>query len=701
MRDDSVGFFWDDTPPPPPPKKEAEKRTPPKPTWLSADYLPGLDEARLFPVPIMTEAELDEAYLKRDELINDVEVFHNYFLSMFLNKRTGAVYFFETWEGGPPIDAYKMRWLLEHFTTVGFNSLSYDMTMNALALAGLPCDEIKQCSDKIILENMRPSDVLRVVKVKKLEADHIDLIEVAPLMASLKTYAGRLHVPKIQDLPFHPSTVLNGDQMTITRWYCVNDCISTAYLREHLDEHIVLREEFGSQYEVDFRSDSDPQLAEEVMRQEIKKVTGHFPKRPKPGSAVGKVFRYKPPAYIQFASPELQAALYDMSNSDISVAENGHAECPPTIRGRVVTIGGKKYTVGMGGLHSTEETQAVVANEHVRILDRDVTGYYPNLILRNNFAPPELGQTFLTAFGRMVDKRTIAKRYFQDVQKAGGPFDSRYTSQKTTAEGLKIANNGIFGKLADPYSVVYDVPNMVQVTLTGQLSLLMAIEWLEYNQFPVISANTDGIVVACPRHRYDDMVKLFQLWEQHTGLETEETEYAALYSRDVNNYIAVKLDGKTKTKGVYCERGSAHNSVLSKNPEVLICSDAAQAFVSKGTPVAETIYACKDIRRFVSVRVVSGGGVKVWDADHTEYLGKTVRWYYAKDVTGEIVYAKNGNKVPRSDGAKPCMELPKEFPNDIDYEWYIAFATRQLIEIGALPPATADEPEQATSTAAA
>ena len=41
----------------------------------------------------------------------------------------------------------------------------------------------------------------------------------------------------------------------------------------------------------------------------------------------------------------------------------------------------------------------------------------------------------------------------------------------------------------------------------------------------------------------------------------------------------------------------------------------------------------------------------------TEFVGKDVRWYYAKDVQGELVYATSGNKVPRSDGAKPIMVL--------------------------------------------
>jgi hypothetical protein len=684
LRADAVGFFWDDTPPPKPPKKEPEKRTPPKPTWLAPDYLPGLEEALRFPVHVMTDEELAAAAAAGEVLITDDEVFANYFLAMFTSKTTGWVTYVEMYEGGPPLDINRLGWILNSFQTVGFNSDNYDMTMNALALASYTTRELKAFSDKLILEELRASDVLRSARVKRLNVDHIDLIEVAPLSASLKTYAGRLHVPKLQDLPFHPSTVLTSEQMAIVRWYCYNDTISTAFLDEHLKEHIDLRRSFGAQYGIDLRSHSDAQMAEEVIRQEIRQVTGTFPKKPKYLGSVGQVFRYVPPAYIGFTTYDLQLALYEMSIAEIVVGPTGHAVCPDSIKGRTVTIGGKPYRVGMGGLHSMEETQAVVANERVRILDRDVTGYYPNLILKNRFAPPQLGEVFLTSLGRMVERRTTAKRAMQEIQKAGGPFDAGYQAVKTTAEGLKISNNGIFGKLSDPFSTVYDCPNMVQVTLTGQLSLLMVIEALENASIPVISANTDGIVVACPRDRYDDMTAIFKSWEERTGLETEETEYRAIYSRDVNNYFAVKMDGKTKPKGAYSERGSAHNSVLSKNPEVLICSDAAQAYVAKGIPVERTIRDCKDIRRFVSVRVVTGGGVKVWDDDHTEYLGKTVRWYFAKDVPGEIVYAKTGNKVPRTDGAKPLMQLPDTLPDDIDYEWYIAFAYRILTETGAI-----------------
>lgn len=681
MRNDTVGFFWDDTPPPKPPKAEKEKRTPPEPVWLRPDYLPGLKEAQAFPVHVMTDAELAQAHANREELVFDTECYGNYWLGMFTSLQTGWVYYVETINA--PLDqtqCMRLGWILHNFKTTGFNSLNYDLTMCALALAGLHTGQLKEMSDALIVEQKRPSDLLRSRKVKKLKVDHIDIIEVCPLDASLKTYAGRKHAPKLQDLPFPPDTILSPEQIDIVRWYCVNDTVSTAFVRIHQQEHLDLRVQLSNQYGIDLRSRSDAQLAEAIIAREIEKVTKQRPQAPGPLSAVGQRFFYKPPAYVSFQTPELKQALYDMCNAEIVVGPSGHCICPQAIREQKVTIAGKPYTVGMGGLHSKEKRQAVVANDHIRVIDRDVTGYYPNLILKNGFAPAHLGHVFLIALQSLVDRRTLAK----DVLKTLSKDDPRYETVNAEAGGLKIANNGIFGKTSDPWSIVYSPQQTVQITITGQLSLLMCIEALELSGIPVVSANTDGIVVACPRDKYQHMVGIFSGWERVTSLETEETEYAALYAANVNNYIALTLDGKTKTKGWYCERGSAQNSVLSKNPEVLICSDAVQAYLSKRIPVEHTIRACTDMRRFIALRLVRGGGVKIWgDERPPEYLGKTVRWYYGFDVPGEIVYAATGNKVPRSEGAVPCMELPNHIPNDLDYEWYVKRAEKMLYDIGA------------------
>jgi hypothetical protein len=153
----------------------------------------------------------------------------------------------------------------------------------------------------------------------------------------------------------------------------------------------------------------------------------------------------------------------------------------------------------------------------------------------------------------------------------------------------------------------------------------------------------------------------------------------------VNNYIAVKkkFDKETKqwlyqedgckTKGAYAKTG------LQKNPTNQICVDAVIALLTKGTPVMTTVRSCTDIRKFVSVRTVKGGAVK-----DGQFLGKSIRWYYAAGEEGEIVYADSGNKVPRSEGARPLMDLPASFPQDVNYEWYEREAERMLYGIGYL-----------------
>jgi len=249
---------------------------------------------------------------------------------------------------------------------------------------------------------------------------------------------------------------------------------------------------------------------------------------------------------------------------------------------------------------------------------------------------------------------------------------------------LKITINGSFGKLGNRYSILYAPDLLIQVTLTGQLSLLMLIEMIEYAGIHVVSANTDGIVIKCPRQGQDVLAGVVKEWEMMTGFQTEEAIYRALFSRDVNNYMAIKQDGTTKCKGAYSNPWAGEKLTaerLNKNPTNSICVEAVDAYLTKGIPLMQTITSCKDVSKFVSVRTVKGGAVKVWPGK-TEYVGKAIRWYYATGVEGELVYAKNGNKVPKSDGAKPLLDLPQQLPDDIDFQWYAAEAERILRDVG-------------------
>ena len=153
-------------------------------------------------------------------------------------------------------------------------------------------------------------------------------------------------------------------------------------------------------------------------------------------------------------------------------------------------------------------------------------------------------------------------------------------------------------------------------------------------------------------------------WELETDFELEETLYKALYSRDVNNYLAVKIDGDTKGKGALTLGG------INKNPSASICVTAVIDFLTKRKPVRETIEQCLDVTQFLSVRTVNGGAT--WK---DQYLGRVVRWIKKANKKG------NHNKVPKSDGARPIMEL-EGLPDDIDYERYIEESISILDSLG-------------------
>lgn len=313
--------------------------------------------------------------------------------------------------------------------------------------------------------------------------------------------------------------------------------------------------------------------------------------------------------------------------------------------------------MGIGGLHSSESSVSHHATGTTRIVDRDVTSYYPSIILNESLYPAHLGPSFLEVYRGLVERRVHAK----------------HAGLKVMSDALKICVNGSFGKLGSKWSVLYSPDLLIQVTLTGQIALLMLIEALEEAGIKVISANTDGVVSIVPEYERKRFEFAVLLWEIATGFNTEETEYSDLYAKDVNNYIAVKPDGTTKLKGLYAPAG------MSKNTTNEICVEAVIAKLTQGIDVRLTIGACHDIRKFVTIRKVNGGA-KYGD----ELLGKAVRWYYAKGETRCIEYAANGNRVARSQGARPVMELPDRLPDDIDYDWYAAEAESILSDVGAV-----------------
>lgn len=613
-------------------------------------------------------------------MIYDVETYKNYFIVSFKDMESNKVVSFER-SPDSDFDGQRLMWMMFKFCTIGFYSLSYDLTMVCAAAAGFSCATLKAISDAMIVQNERPRDVAKQFgfRIPYDLLNQIDLVEVAPLEGGLKLYAARLQAPRLQDLPFDPHKILTREEARIIKFYNVNDLDNTQLLYQELLPELKLRETLGKEYNQDLRSKSDAQIAEAVICSELAKILGEYPSKPR--NEVSSV-QYQAPSWVGYVSPELRNAVDAIEAATFLLDGNGSPMWPQGLGEQdgdswslKVRIGGTVYKLGMGGLHSQESCIAHIADADTLLIDRDVASYYPRIILNERLFPKHLGTAFLDVYEGLVNKRLAAKK----------------AKQTAIAGALKITINGGFGKFGNKYSRLYSPDLLLQVTITGQLALLMLIEMIEHAGIPVVSGNTDGIVIKCPVSRYDDLNAVIAMWEKITGFETEETRYKALYCRDVNNYFAVKEKGEAegklladrlgvKVKGVYSEVGSALNSVLSKNAEHLICSDAILHCLTQGTPVRETIEACRDTRRFTTVRQVAGGAQK-----NGQFIGKVIRWYYAKNCPGQIKYITNGNAVGKSEGAKPLMDLPPTLPLDVDFDWYVAKAEAILEDIAFKP----------------
>ncbi|MCB1865155.1 MAG: hypothetical protein KDG50_06965 [Chromatiales bacterium] len=595
----------------------------------------------------------------------DTECYPNYWSIAFKCLETNRVKLFRRTRSNE-LDRVGVARIIRNFRIVTFNGNGYDCPMIALAMSGATNSQLKQANDDIIMGGMKPWEFRDKYGVRLPKYfDHVDLMEVSPgspQHPSLKLYAGRMHSRRMQDLPLDPDRSLSEDETRALDDYHINDLDVTADLYFELREQVTLRSVMSDEYGVDVRSKSDAQVAEAVIKVEIERITGNTVRRP---ANVTGVFHYRPPNWITFETPELKDVYSKLVTARFAVGYDGVVKMPERLKGLTVSIGNSVYRIGIGGLHSSEEKVTHRSDDQFVLIDRDVTSFYPKIILLLRLFPKHLGEVFLQVYEKLFDRRVDAKR----------------NSLATIAETLKIVLNGTYGKLGSPYSILCSPDLMLQVTLTGQLVILMLIERLHLAGFDVVSANTDGIVIRVCRDRIDDFNTYIFDWECDTGFMTEEVRYKSVHSRDVNNYIAIYDDGKkVKLKGAFAPpgRGQKGASGLKKNPTAEVAISSAVNFLRDGVPIETTVRECDDVRQFLTVRKVAGGAEK-----NGEYIGKAIRYYYAEDDVTAIHYRSNGNTVPRTLGARPMMELQSDLPEDLDLSWYIREGYAILQDVGA------------------
>lgn len=377
--------------------------------------------------------------------------------------------------------------------------------------------------------------------------------------------------------------------------YNDNDVYIVAELIRMNQEEVLLRYRISEEYNVDVFSASRSTIADKVIVKLYSKFTGLHPKafidtktiRRK--IVVSEILSDK----IAFSTPELNDILSDIRSLTLR-GEKGEFD-------KEFTFMGTSYTIATGGLHSNEIPAVYIEDSDNIIVDRDVASYYPNMIRSLKVCQKHLiPKAWFRIADTIVDERLEHKHLAKDKS-----LDSIDRDKHATAAAcLKIvANAGIFGKMGSEKSFLCDKKAMYQVTINGQLFLLMLIEKLELAGIHVISANTDGIVTIVPRELEQTADDICHWWEKHLGLELEFTYYTKYVTEGVNSYLTVKRGGSSKFKGRMNPKMFLED--LSKGYNSPIVAKCVTEYFINGTPVMETLRNAKSILDFCRTQNVN------------------------------------------------------------------------------------------------
>ena len=336
-----------------------------------------------------------------------------------------------------------------------------------------------------------------------------------------------------------------------------------------------------------------------------------------------------------------------------------------------VLVEGFRFDFGVGGIHGSLSNMIVNENKSWAILDHDVTSFYPNLAISNRIYPEHLGQTFCDIYKDM--------------------FEQRKSFDKKSAENamLKLALNGTYGKSNDKFSVFYDPKFTMSITVNGQLTLCMLVDMFYTNgvRFKIVQINTDGMTIAVHRNDIDLMNQTMKDWESLVKLQLETVNYSKMVIRDVNNYLAMYTNGKTKRKGAYqYEELGWH-----QNQSGLVIPMAAEAFMMNGTPVTEFIenhFKQGNIFDFMLRTKVDRISRLVLEyEDGIEVEQQRICRYYPSKTGGKLIkimkplegksdFRRLG--LDTSWNVKTCNSM-QDFDGDIDFDYYISEVNKLII----------------------
>ncbi len=251
------------------------------------------------------------------------------------------------------------------------------------------------------------------------------------------------------------------------------------------------------------------------------------------------------------------------------------------------------------------------------------------------------------------------------------------------ANAWKLCINTSYGASLNKWNDMYDPWSGRSVCITGQLllTILARLYILVVPSAEIIQINTDGIMVAVDEDELPLIEEINQSWSNDYGFSLSEEKIKGVYQKDVNNYVAVNLDGKITGKGGFVSAALLSDPFGYEKNDLAVVADAIVQYFVNHVPPEETIKKETNILRFQMIAHASGKyhGVKYGEKE----VQKTNRVYAAKDHSLPTLHKQskltnNWVKIPSIPEHCIIDNENKLTLDDIDIEWYVHLAKDRI-----------------------
>ncbi|NBP00887.1 MAG: hypothetical protein EBU90_12280 [Proteobacteria bacterium] len=562
---------------------------------------------------------------------------------------------------------------------IGYNNINFDGQVIEYMFRNPKCtpQDIRRYAQIITSEDNRKPDVPEwAFRIPQLDLFRALSLSTKAKRVGLKWCEFMMDLENIEDMPSQGEGE-NWEEMVLS--YNLNDVIATKELYTRFKHEVELRKAITLRDGVNVMNSTEPDMAKKLFGKYLSNAMRIPLNDLRSMSTNRDVVHVKDIIfpYVNFNKEIFHEVLRHFQSLSLKNKDNFE---------KIINYKGIPIVYGLGGIHAAPKNRIFESNEKRIIKSLDVVSFYPNLMIRNNLCPAHLPKdVFLPLYeGFFNERRSIPKS------------DPRNYI-------LKILLNSTYGLTNDEYSFLRDRAVTLSICINGQLLLTMLLEMLaEKIPLELVMMNTDGFEVSIPREYEESYSSICKEWEQLTNLELEFENYNKLIISDVNNYIGIYTNGKTKTKGKY----EFKDIPLHKNKSHAIIPYSVFNYWVNGIPIEETIKNHRNIFDFcagVKAKFSSERGYSSYELHKVNIsnleikkLSKTVRYYicgknhdgylmkrYSNGIIEQVEAPSRKGRIFKDWKVKYFNKYfePKNFTDyNIDYQYYIMKANEWVSE---------------------